>query len=60
MEWKMSQNNEQRLLGRMVAMDMTQDAESAAVDIFGGCTYIYTTIGGWKEIDRADNGDQIP
>lgn len=56
----MSQNVEQRLLGRMVAMDMTQDADSASVDMLGGCTYIYTTIGGWKEIDRADNGDQIP
>lgn len=60
MEWKMAQNVEQRLLGRMVAMDMTQDAESASVDMLGGCTYIYTTIGGQKEIDRADNGDQIP
>lgn len=56
----MAQNVEQRLLGRMVAMDMTQDAESASVDMLGGCTYIYTTIGGQKEIDRADNGDQIP
>ena len=57
----MSQYVEQRLLGRMVAMDMTQDAESAGqVDLWGSSTFVYTTIGGWKEIDRADNGDQIP
>ena len=42
-------------------MDMTQDAESAGqVDLWGSSTFVYTTIGGWKEIDRADNGDQIP
>lgn len=56
----MTQNNEQRLLGRMVAMDMTQDAESVSGEHMAASTIAYTWVGGWREVDRADNGDQIP
>ncbi|GAB3357767.1 hypothetical protein GCM10027430_27420 [Lysobacter tyrosinilyticus] len=41
-------------------MDVTQDAESASIEQMAASTYGYTWIGGFREIDRADNGDQIP
>lgn len=43
----------------MVAMDMTQDAESTSINQFASTIY-YTWVGGYREVDRADNGDQIP
>ena len=60
----MQRTTEYRLLGRMVAIDMTMDAMSAdprnsGLEV-GNSTFQYTTIGGFKEIDRADNGDLIP
>jgi small nuclear ribonucleoprotein (snRNP)-like protein len=55
-------NSEQRLLGRLVAIDMTSNVElnDAGKNEMLSSTYQYTTIGGTREIDRADNGDQIP
>jgi len=53
-----------RLLGRLVARELS-DEEISSVGGGGGVnpmatTYRYTTISGTKEIDSADNGDQIP
>lgn len=63
MDTNMTQGTEQRLLGRLVAIDMTSDAASAQLGmaVMGAAsTFTYTTIDGTREVDRADNGDQIP
>ncbi|WP_157477074.1 hypothetical protein [Lysobacter sp. Root690] len=55
----MSQNEQTRLIGRMVAIEvsMSEDAGNE-VSFAAASTFVRTKP--FNEIDRADNGDQIP